>query len=233
MDLDPRLLMPVKSLRSCSSVETVLLFGSAARGEVMPESDLDVLILCSDDGPRVGWPDIDLSVYTRAGFEKLVTPPTLFAWHLRLEGLTLFDRVGWVSAQLESLQVYENHVVDAALLVAILQDAVESLESPTATHTLIYECSTVCTVVRNLSMILTHHAGRPEFGPCVVYAARDALHTPLPLERNALRQLRAARHAAERGAPPPTIELPAALEWAKIALAWGQRVLHHLSAQEE
>lgn len=68
-----------------------MLYGSCARGDAEPGSDIDVLQLVSDyPGSEV---DGSLSVvsYLPSQIQEMVEIRSLFAWHLRLEGIYLHD----------------------------------------------------------------------------------------------------------------------------------------------
>jgi uncharacterized protein len=75
-----------------------LVFGSRARGDARPDSDLDVAAWWAGDPPRP-W-DVDLP----EGVDLVVLPgaPLELAGRIALEGTVLFDddppaRVGWVA----------------------------------------------------------------------------------------------------------------------------------------
>jgi predicted nucleotidyltransferase len=80
----------------------IILFGSAARGEMGPHSDLDLLIVIPDDVPfsatedRV-WSSLrglghsrDVVVVTRTDFEAQASNPCLVVYHALREGKELY-----------------------------------------------------------------------------------------------------------------------------------------------
>lgn len=51
-DLDPRLAEVVRRLVDAYRPETIYLFGSAARGEIGPDSDYDLLVIVESSAPE-------------------------------------------------------------------------------------------------------------------------------------------------------------------------------------
>jgi predicted nucleotidyltransferase len=91
----------VQDLAELPGIEAVCLFGSAARGDLTPTSDVDLLILSSDGagdnvfnwrprGPTTS--RITLANYTVSSLDRVLDRKATFGVHLRMEGKILFDR---------------------------------------------------------------------------------------------------------------------------------------------
>ena len=73
-------------------VEGLLVYGSQARGDAVPGSDLDTLALVSSSRPSTKSGDVHVSYYTR---DQLSTGiGTLFGAHLRRDGKIIWDEHG-------------------------------------------------------------------------------------------------------------------------------------------
>lgn len=92
------------------AIEAVLLFGSVARGDANPWSDIDLLITSSDLKLTVAElrtaiskrNHVSLVYYQTPSFETLYRRHPLFVAHLKKEGMVLFDPLGVLSRMLES-----------------------------------------------------------------------------------------------------------------------------------
>jgi predicted nucleotidyltransferase len=83
-----------------SEVVDVQLFGSKARGDATPESDVDVLVVVRRDEPRLidalydllldACLDHDLKVFSEAEYERLNHPRTPFMQNVAREGVALW-----------------------------------------------------------------------------------------------------------------------------------------------
>jgi predicted nucleotidyltransferase len=92
------------------AIEAVLLFGSVARGDANPWSDIDLLVTSSDLKLTVAElrtaiserNHVSLIYYRTPSFETLYRRHPLFVAHLKKEGVVLFDPLGVLSRMLES-----------------------------------------------------------------------------------------------------------------------------------
>ena len=94
-------------------IDAVLLYGSVARGDAGPDSDIDLLVIGDDAGQTIAelrrWiADLDaehragIAFHTRTSFAALVEEGSRFLVHLRREGNVLLDRTGQLQAFLAS-----------------------------------------------------------------------------------------------------------------------------------
>ena len=185
--------------------------GSAARSDLDSESDLDVTVVVADDlsvDPK-GDPvvaggltlPIDASIYTLSGFGSLVQPPSLFAWHLVLEG-RLLTWPGPAAAMLETLEPFCDHREDLRVLHRLAQEAAESLLG--GSPSLVFEFGVLATAVRNAALVVTHFDGAPDFSRSAPAILVDHHQVPLPVTLEVYLRMSRARKAGEGvGAAPP------------------------------
>lgn len=84
-----------------AGVEAMLVYGSQARGDAMPDSDLDMLALVGESRPTSRSGDVNVSFYTR---EQLATGiGTLFGAHLKRDAKILWDDHGHLTRAIESM----------------------------------------------------------------------------------------------------------------------------------
>lgn len=197
----PRLIAEVRR-----SVEDVWLFGSFARGRTDSNSDLDVLVVGSsesdarrvaDDVGRNHRSAVDLSFYTRAGILLLCHPPSMFSWHLRLEGKCLYARSGFLARALERLQPYRSHLEDLRMNRALVEDV---LQSTADASSVVLDAGVLATASRNAALILSHAQGSPDFASDSPVRAKTQRSCGFPLRPEHYRNLQRARCASERGA---------------------------------
>jgi|SRR5450432_1498373 predicted nucleotidyltransferase len=105
------------------SIEAVLLFGSVARGDANPWSDIDILVTSSDAKltvaklrtPISGSNHVSLVYYQTPSFETLYRRRPLFVAHLKKEGIVLYDPVGVLSRMLESLNPVKADIAEVSV----------------------------------------------------------------------------------------------------------------------
>lgn len=87
------------------AIDAVLLFGSVARGDANPWSDIDLFVTSSDPQLTVAEmrnviadrSHVSLAYYRAPSFERLCQRHSSLIVHLKKEGIALFDRVGVMS----------------------------------------------------------------------------------------------------------------------------------------
>jgi nucleotidyltransferase-like protein len=165
--------------RSCpvaipAEVEALALFGSRSRGDADSESDTDVVVFAhvasSDDLVVVKqkmmtlFPSMSFSVYSTATGQTMAEDGSLFLWHLKLEAKVLFNRSAWFETVLSGLRPYSLAKVqrDLDTFDLVLRDVTDNIGSGSVI--LLYEASTLFSILRSIGMIATLVAGTPNFG---------------------------------------------------------------------
>lgn len=102
-----------------SDVHAVMIYGSRARMDALPESDLDVLALSSSARPSVQSGLVNVSFYTS---NQLATGiGTLFGAHLRRDGVILWDDDGRLTTSLDRMgEVDSKRLLERARTLSAL-----------------------------------------------------------------------------------------------------------------
>jgi len=121
MNVSPNVLEDFPELPG--EVEGLLVYGSQARGDAVPGSDLDVLALVAAPRPSTQSGDVNVSYYTR---EQLSTGiGTLFGAHLKRDAKMIWDNHGHLTRAVEDMGE-----VDTDRLLARARSMSELFTSP-------------------------------------------------------------------------------------------------------
>ena len=203
--------------------------GSAARGDMDSMSDIDVTIVITDEVEAAdlqGSPitamgnevRCDPSVYTLTGFLGLVDPPSLFAWHLALEGRRVKKSGGPAAALLGDLRPFEDHAEDLRVLYQLAREAADALEA--GQSTMAFELGVLGTAVRNTALVVTHFDGKPDFSRRAPLGLLDHPIVPLPLHEATCATLAEARKAGEGVVAAPQVSHDRARRVASCVTKW-------------
>lgn len=169
------------------------VFGSVARGEVSPTSDIDILVIpfTSD---RSLFP-AEWSIYSPELVEDYFRKGRLFAWHLYLEAQCIFtpNKTSFLDA-LGAPAPYSTMAQDILELEILLKEAIEEIKS--GTNSLVYELGIVYTAVRDIAMSASWALLKtPSFSRRAPYE----LPVPCPLSFMSYENAMLARHCSTRG----------------------------------
>ena len=96
--LSPDLSVAVSGLRGESL--GIVLYGSHARGDAGPDSDVDLLQLVRDSPHSYTFDRVSVVAYTLEQIQEMTAAGSVFAWHLRTEGVIVEDLDGTLQATL-------------------------------------------------------------------------------------------------------------------------------------
>ena len=148
------------------------LYGSYARGNTNPESDIDLLVVNDSPIPDEEIPPMpeivcgvpSVSRYSWSEIEGMASYGSLFLHHLRLEGKCISEGsmvAGRLRGVLAGLSPYRRACADVAAFRISVSDVLDSLRS---THSVPFELSVVGTVLRHASILGCYLSGEPSFG---------------------------------------------------------------------
>jgi predicted nucleotidyltransferase len=118
-------------LEQTPAVEAAVLYGSAARGDMEPHSDIDLLLLCSSGHKRVVFDSVhsvlsrefeklSLTLYSHHELRFLKRAASLFLLHLQREAEVLFDRGNFFGDLLGDFRPKSSYRTDFLESLALL-----------------------------------------------------------------------------------------------------------------
>lgn len=137
-------------LRDIWNVEAAALYGSVARGDVEPHSDIDLLLLCQAGQKRAlmemlepslsrEFPKLSLNLYSRHELTFLNRSSSLFLLHLKREADILLDRSGFITELLSNFRPKASYRADFLDSLTLLDPVKTRIEgSPNDLHRLSY-----------------------------------------------------------------------------------------------
>lgn len=192
-----------------SSVLSIIIFGSSARGESDIYSDLDVCVITSeklDDhhsnilkkeiAVQYGFGSEEITIYSSKQIESMIEYGSLFLWHLKLEGKIVYDN-GYFNKMLSKLVSYDRHISELHYHTELLDDIIISLEKFSVVNEL--DLSQLFTICRNACMILAHYNKQYAFGRNSAFAAANKIYTDLPIRPEEYNYLSKWKLRYERG----------------------------------
>lgn len=146
-------------------IEALMLFGSAARGDVNENSDIDLLVVTSDGHPfSQKLNGIELQFMSGEKLVELAKSGDLFALHLALEGQIIFDFSGHLSRLKSCASTKNSYAKERQLafdLAWFLLDFGEAYE-PALVNKRVAWC------VRTVTISLLAEKGEIAFSPTVL-----------------------------------------------------------------
>lgn len=163
-----------------SRVEAVCLYGSVARGEGTPESDLDMLVTGTELStssrhlraqlPReLDIPRLSLSYYPIADLGKLLKRRPSFAAHVAGEGQILFDRHGFLRDMLDDAR---NGPRFSSAEMDLELERLKSLEDVRQFNGYFVFCfAQLYAIGKAVVMLILARDGHPQYGRDAAFAA--------------------------------------------------------------
>lgn len=171
-------------------INSVILYGSWARGEQDEDSDIDIVVF-TDKGikeiedeilERYVLPfrvkDCNIAIYDTLILNQMLEYGSLFLWHIKLEGKCLYGK-SYLDSNLSRLLVFTHHkeeieyhqrlfnlLLEAQKITGIIED---------------FDFSLLFTIVRNTCMILVHKKGQMIFSKYKCFEIASWFYPRLPL----------------------------------------------------
>jgi Nucleotidyltransferase domain len=126
----------------------VYAFGSVCRGEITPDSDVDLLALVDGHDPRFS--QQKYSIYSYKKMRQMWQDGSPFAWHLFLESRLLYGSDGKDFLQsLGQPEKYQQCVADCLKFLSVFETAQHSLKLNRESK--VFDLSAVFLSIRNIS----------------------------------------------------------------------------------
>lgn len=175
----------------------IYAFGSVCRGDILPNSDIDLLAIVGGYDSRFS-PD-DYSIYSYHRIEEIWQEGNPFAWHLASESRLIYssDEENFLRS-LGNPQPYRNAARDCQKFYSLFKRAKESIETTTETQT--FELSMIFLAIRNFATCFSlGYLSRADFSRRA--AIRIGSHS-LAIDENAFDILERSRILSTRGTGP-------------------------------
>lgn len=152
----------------------MVLYGSRARGDADWQSDTDVCVFvvnCSFHellqlrtwaSQALSTPVTDVAVYPEVISREMSDRGSLLLWHLKLEGLTLFERDRFVSDLFTSLRPFHAFKEECDEYANLLGDVESAIAHGDAVTEL--DLHVLQMIARNACILLCYAHGCPTFG---------------------------------------------------------------------
>lgn len=192
----------------------VYIFGSVARGDRDPRSDLDLLAVVADGSGKVderevyahvpsdlGELDPSISWYGKRRLGRMFANGELFGWHLYYEAIPLFE-VERVIVELGRPSPYLGAAADVASFEKILSDIPGQLRA--SPENAVYELGLVYVCLRNICMAASSNlCARADFSRYSPFHLSGVSKVPITPDEYDLAM--SCRMAGQRGLQPPAL----------------------------
>jgi len=191
----------------------VYVFGSVARGDLDPRSDLDLLAVVADGKGKVDEGNVyayippelsnleaSISWYGRRRLRAMFENGELFGWHLYQEAIPLFETEP-VMQELGRPAPYRDAEADVASFEKVLSGIPEQLDA--SPENAVYELGLVYVCLRNICMAASSKlCDRPDFSRYSPFRLNGFPAVPLTPDEYDLAM--SCRMAGQRGMRPPS-----------------------------
>lgn len=152
----------------------IYVYGSVARNDNDENSDCDILV-CVDDCSEAEYSQLKSSVqyvekhykyefafYQISTLKAMWQKGSYFLWHIKTEGILLYQKDNSVQLLLENLPQYQGTFDDLCEYSEILDDIRGSIEEDNVTFE--YDLSILATLARNICIATCYMIGQMDFG---------------------------------------------------------------------
>lgn len=177
------------------TIEMIMLFGSYARKDFDAHSDIDIFILISDcklkDYIRqkndiaeyLGFPINYISLYTQEGFTALKNKGSYFLWHLKLEGILIYDKYDNYTNLFGNLEKYTSAKKDLLEYKLICEDIINNIRVYDEDSE--YDLSVLASLIRNTCISICYCKGNYLFDRInPVLAVKKLMGESFPFSKN-------------------------------------------------
>lgn len=153
---------------------SIYIYGSVARNDNDADSDCDILV-CIDDCSIKEYHQLksavqelqevykyEFSFYQFSTLQAMSQKGSYFLWHVKTEGILLYQRDSSIEALLNNLNPYTGTLNDLLEYTEILNDIKTSLEEDNLTFE--YDLSVLATLARNICIASCYLIGQIDFG---------------------------------------------------------------------
>lgn len=160
------------NFQSIKGLQVVMIYGSVARNDEDSSSDLDVFALVNDIltereqeevveniASKLKGDEINISLYTESIFKKMLKEGSLFLWHLKLEGIYIYNKYDLdIFFSLSNFNGYDKNL---ELYQKLFKRCKQSLVENNVNS---YDLSMLFFICRNLSILTCFYLNEPSFG---------------------------------------------------------------------
>jgi len=169
------------------------IFGSAVRGEVTKNSDIDVLVITDRVEKKVMFPD-SWSVYSKKSIERYFSEGKLFAWHLYLDAKCIHcSESTTFLKQLGEPSPYKDLSDDFCSLSNLLDSSLKEIKS---TQSEVFEIGLIYTALRDIAMVASTSLNDR---PCFSRYSPYKLSVKIPIPQDLYELMIEARLTSTRG----------------------------------
>ncbi|MCO1600017.1 nucleotidyltransferase domain-containing protein [Desulfosporosinus nitroreducens] len=159
---------------SLEDIDTIVIFGSHARGESDENSDLDLLFIIEDCDEisylnkkislqkQLDIPFEWISLYTKNAINNMCEYGSYFLWHLKTECKIFYSKTQFLEKVLENIKPYRNTYFDLMEYSTICNDIRESIGFNDKTYN--YELNILASIARNTCIALAYINNKISFG---------------------------------------------------------------------
>jgi hypothetical protein len=169
------------------------IFGSAVRGEVEKNSDIDVLVVV-DNAQRASMYPVTWSVYTKESIKRYFSEGRLFAWHLYLDAKCIHhgDSKPFIEGLGEPSK-FRNLSEDFCSLRDLINCSLNEIKT---TKSEIFEIGLIYTALRDIAMLAST---KLHDRPCFSRYSPYKLSIELPIPKDLYELMIEARLTSTRG----------------------------------
>jgi predicted nucleotidyltransferase len=173
------------------NILSIILYGSRARKDHDKSSDLDICILTKEpQAEEIRHEDIEKvaaqlqakritpTCYPDSVVDSMLEYGSLFLWHMKIEGEVLYGE-DYFTSKIKRLKIFDKHQDEIRYHSEIFHDLRKAWEILGIINEL--DLSLLFTISRNTCMVLSHYAGKPEFGRVSCFSSVKQLFPNFPM----------------------------------------------------